>query len=73
MTYENIFQAETVLSKACRHLSNRASRVIDGELRCDGAPAEAIDLMNEILLSLNKDRRALVRKESLRRKKRCAA
>jgi hypothetical protein len=69
VTNMNIFRGELLLAEAQRHLSNRASRMIDGRLHCDGAPREAIDLMTELMRQLNNEKRI----NALRRKKRRAA
>jgi hypothetical protein len=61
MTYEQIFRGQTLLARAMRHLSNRASRVINGKLGCPARDeGDAVHLMNGLLARLGdefKDRK----------------
>lgn len=53
MTFEQIFQGQTVLARAERHLSNRAAACSQGRLVCIGqAEKEAIYIMNGLLNDL---------------------
>jgi hypothetical protein len=61
-TWMSLYSGISVLAKAQRHLSNRASCVRYGSLHCDGAPREAIDLMAGLQRLIKSEQRRLVRK-----------
>jgi hypothetical protein len=58
-TWMSLYTGISVLAKAQRHLSNRASCTREGKLHCDGPAREAIDLMYGLMRLLKSEQRAL--------------
>jgi hypothetical protein len=58
----SLYTGIEILAKAQRHISNRASCSRDGNLHCDGAAREAIDLMYGFMRLLKTEQRLLRKK-----------